>query len=447
MIYSLVIVDLISIQFLFKKPLHQLQSVSWLKPHQLKHDYGIEDFLILTLTASPCFQRRISYTWTSKDETPEVLKDFLKMIQCTSVNKSSSPTDNSKQQDTLPTTNIQSPLEPTTPINVNAKENNDNQATDTQFQQDESINPFCTPVREIAESSSGKQVRGNPSKPMQTRRQLATDPEMCMSALTEEGIDFEESFALVARLEAVWIFVAYVAHKSFLIYQMDVKTAFLNGPLKEEQALKACVGTAMATKPKLDAYLSEKLIDRTDYHSKIGSLMYLTSSRPNIVQVGTINMGLWYQKDSGFELTAFLDADHAGCIDTRKSTFGGIQVLGDKLVNWMLKKQDYIAMSLAEAEYVALSPSFSQNIRVILFSIHNEDGTPSRVNIQQLYAESDSLPHAHAQTTKAYYKHQDSRIKKAQELKTKTSANSAIKDPSLKTKLQGRLLESFQEDA
>ncbi|GKF61456.1 hypothetical protein Tco_0181510 [Tanacetum coccineum] len=75
--------------------------------------------------------------------------------QSTSVNKSSSPTDNSKQQDTLPTTNIQSPLEPTTPINVNAKENNDNQATDTQFQQDESINPFCTPVREIAESSSG----------------------------------------------------------------------------------------------------------------------------------------------------------------------------------------------------------------------------------------------------------------------------------------------------
>ncbi|GKF62213.1 retrovirus-related pol polyprotein from transposon TNT 1-94 [Tanacetum coccineum] len=50
----------------------------------------------------------------------------------------------------------------------------------------------------------------------------------------EEGIDFEESFAPIARLEAVWIFVAHAAHKSFLIYQMDVKTAFLNGPLKEE---------------------------------------------------------------------------------------------------------------------------------------------------------------------------------------------------------------------
>ncbi|GKE26274.1 retrovirus-related pol polyprotein from transposon TNT 1-94 [Tanacetum coccineum] len=113
-----------------------------------------------------------------------------------------------------------------------------------------------------------KQVRGNPSKPVHTRRQLATDPEMCMFALTvkrnqakvvmeeqkdedqtiirnkarlvakgyaqEEGIDFEESFAPVARLEAVRIFVAYAAHKSFPIHQMDVKTAFLNGPLKEE---------------------------------------------------------------------------------------------------------------------------------------------------------------------------------------------------------------------
>ncbi|GJU24923.1 retrovirus-related pol polyprotein from transposon TNT 1-94 [Tanacetum coccineum] len=52
--------------------------------------------------------------------------------------------------------------------------------------------------------------------------------------LQEEGIDFEEYFAPVSRLEVVWIFIAYAAHKSFLIYQMDVKTTFLNGPLKEE---------------------------------------------------------------------------------------------------------------------------------------------------------------------------------------------------------------------
>ncbi|GKG52776.1 hypothetical protein Tco_0549888, partial [Tanacetum coccineum] len=64
---------------------------------------------------------------------------------------------------------------------------------------------------------------------------------------------------------------------------------------------------------------------------------------------GTINMGLWYPKDSGFELTEFSDADHAGCLDTQKSTSRGIQFLGDKLVSWMSKKQNCTAMSSAEA--------------------------------------------------------------------------------------------------
>ncbi|GJZ82160.1 hypothetical protein Tco_0647154 [Tanacetum coccineum] len=71
-------------------------------------------------------------------------------------------------------------------------------------------------------------------------------------------------------------------------------------------------------------------------------------------------MGLWYPKDSGFELTAFSDADHAGCLDTRKSTSGGIQFLGDKLVSWRSKKQNCTAMSSAETEYVTLSASCAQ---------------------------------------------------------------------------------------
>ncbi|GJV63586.1 hypothetical protein Tco_1474414 [Tanacetum coccineum] len=79
-----------------------------------------------------------------------------------------------------------------------------------------------------------------------------------------------------------------------------------------------------------------------------------------ILKQGTIHMGLWYPKGSGFELTAFSDADHAGCLDTRKSTSGGIQFLGDKLVSWMSKKQDCTAMSSAEAEYMALSASCAQ---------------------------------------------------------------------------------------
>ncbi|GJY08218.1 ribonuclease H-like domain-containing protein [Tanacetum coccineum] len=208
----------------------------------------------------------------------------------------------------------------------------------------------------------------------------------------EEGIDFEESFAPVARLEAVQIFVAYTAHKSFPIYQMDVKTTFLNGPMKEEvyvaqldgfvnpdhpekvyhqrkalyglkQTLRAWTSDPpiptrylLSTMPNL----SGKLVDQINYRSMIGSLIYLTFSRPELVQAGTINMGLWYPKDFGFELTAFSNADHVRCIDNRKSTSRGIQFLTDKLARWMSKKQDYTAMSSTEAEYVALSASCAQ---------------------------------------------------------------------------------------
>nr|GEY66049.1 retrovirus-related Pol polyprotein from transposon TNT 1-94 [Tanacetum cinerariifolium] len=135
----------------------------------------------------------------------------------------------------------------------------------------------------------------------------------------EKGIDFEEYFAPVARLEVVWIFVAYATHKSFPIYQMDVKKAFLNDPLKEEvyvaqpdgfvdpdhpekvyrlrkvlyglkQAPKARIGTPMSTKPKLDADLSGLPVDQTKYKSMIGSLKYLTSSRPDLVQADCTTM-------------------------------------------------------------------------------------------------------------------------------------------------------------
>ncbi|GJS75376.1 retrovirus-related pol polyprotein from transposon TNT 1-94 [Tanacetum coccineum] len=369
------------------------------------------------------------------------------------------------------------------------------------------------------------QVIGDPSKPVMTCQRLHTDSEVCMYALTidtiepknikeamlwknkcdaenivvrnktrlvakgykqKERIDFEESFALVARLEAVRMFIAYVAHKNITIFQMDVKTAFLNGPLKEEvyvsqpegfidlefpdhvyrlkkalyglkqaprawydklssfliehgftkgiidptlftrrhggdillvqvypdfskrfanlmknnfemsmmgklkfflglqvhqsprgifisqsqyaiellkkHGLDECVSmsTPMATE-RLDADLQGTPTDQTTYRRMIGGLMYLTASRPDIAfatfvcaryqarptvkhlkEVKRIfrylrqsyNMGLWYPKDSGFELIAYSDADHAGCKDDCKSTSGGLQFLGGKLVNW-----------------------------------------------------------------------------------------------------------------
>ncbi|GJR29508.1 hypothetical protein Tco_1105740 [Tanacetum coccineum] len=79
-------------------------------------------------------------------------------------------------------------------------------------------------------------------------------------------------------------------------------------------------------------------------------------------------MGLWYPKDTGFELTTFLDSDHAGCLDSRKSTSGGIQFLGgDKLVSWSSKKQDCTSMSLAEAEYHFVKERVEKGIVELFF--------------------------------------------------------------------------------
>ncbi|GJY27222.1 retrovirus-related pol polyprotein from transposon TNT 1-94 [Tanacetum coccineum] len=284
------------------------------------------------------------------------------------VNKSSSPTDNSIQKDTLPSTHIQPTSEPTTPTNVHAEENNDNQA--------EFTNPFCTPVQENAESSSRNIVWELVDKPFgknviklkwlwknkkdEDQTVIRNKARLVAKGYAqEEGIDFEESFAPVARLEAVRIFVAYAAHKSFPIYQMDVKMTFLNGLLKEEVYVAQPDGFVDPDHPEKVYRLRKAL-----YRLKQAPRAWYDELSKFLISKGftkgTIKIGLWYPKGSGFELTAFSDVDHAGCVDTRKSTSGGIQFLGDKLVSWMSKKQDCTAMSSAEAEYVTLSTSCAQ---------------------------------------------------------------------------------------
>nr|GEV51130.1 retrovirus-related Pol polyprotein from transposon TNT 1-94 [Tanacetum cinerariifolium] len=152
----------------------------------------------------------------------------------------------------------------------------------------------------------------------------------------EEGIDFEESFAPVARLEAVRIFLAFAAHMNMIVYQMDVKTAFLNGIFREEvyvnqldgfadpdnpnhvyrlkkalyrlkQAPRVC-GYSNSEEIQLDEDLQGKAVNPAHYRGMVGTLMYLTSSRPEL--------------DSAFALIAFADADHAGYQDTKRSTSG-----------------------------------------------------------------------------------------------------------------------------
>ncbi|GJX05661.1 retrovirus-related pol polyprotein from transposon TNT 1-94 [Tanacetum coccineum] len=271
----------------------------------------------------------------------------------------------------------------------------------------------------------------------------------------KEGIDFEESFAPVAR-------IANAATKNMIIYQMDVKTAFLNGDLQEEvfvsqpegfedpdnpthvyrlkkslyelkqapmawtksysksrgifinkqnisrnlrgifinqakyalETLKKYgmdlsdpVDTPMVDRLKLDEDLMGIPVDQTRFRGMVGSLMYLTASRPDLVFAvcmcaryqakptkkhleaikrifrylkGTINMGLWYPKDNAMSLTAYADADHAGCQDSRRSTSGSAQFLGDRLVSWSSKKQRSTAISTTEAEYIAMSGCCAQ---------------------------------------------------------------------------------------
>nr|GEZ71549.1 hypothetical protein [Tanacetum cinerariifolium] len=309
----------------------------------------------------------------------------------------------------------------------------------------------------------------------------------------EEGIDFEESFAPVARLEAIRIFLAYATYKNMVVYQMDVKIAFLDGNLREEvyvsqpdgfvdpnnlnhmyklkkalyglkqaprawrngndlllvqicvddiifaastlelcdlfanlmcskfkmsimgkisfflglqisqnprgifinqskyaleslkkYGFKSCdpVDTPMVEKSKLDEDREGKAVDPSHYCGMIGTLLYLIASRLNLQFAicmcaryqawptekhvhpvkrifrylrGTVHRGLWYLKDSSVALTAFADADHAGCQDTRQSTSGNVQFLGERLISWSSKRQKSAAISSTKAEYIALS--------------------------------------------------------------------------------------------
>ncbi|GJW16425.1 retrovirus-related pol polyprotein from transposon TNT 1-94 [Tanacetum coccineum] len=203
---------------------------------------------------------------------------------------------------------------------------------------------------------------------------------------------YKESFAPVERLDAIRIFLAFVAHMNMIVYQMDVKTAFLNGILREEvyvsqpdgfvnkdnpnhvyklnkalyglkQAPRVCdtVDTPMVEKSKPNEDTQGKAADPTHYRGMVGTLMYLTASRPDLIFVVCMcARGLWYPKDSSIALTAYADTDHAGCQDTRRSTSGSMQLLGDRLVSWSSKRQKSVAISSTKAEYIALSGCCAQ---------------------------------------------------------------------------------------
>ncbi|KAI3728115.1 hypothetical protein L6452_16745 [Arctium lappa] len=317
----------------------------------------------------------------------------------------------------------------------------------------------------------------------------------------EEGIDYEEVFAPVARVEAIRLFLAYASYMKFKVYQMDVKSAFLYGTIDEEvyvcqppgfknpsypnkvyKLKKSLYGlhqspsawydtlstyllengfergiidktlfikrskkdillvqiyvddiifgstkdqmyrdfeklmhksfkmssigeltfflglqvkqkkdgiiigqskyvkdildkygltdskttsTHMETHKHITADLEGEDVDVHLYRSMIGSLMYLTASRPDIIYLrGQPRLGLWYPYESNFDLIAYSDSDLGGANMDRKSTSGGCQLLGARLVSWECKKQTTLSLSTTEAEYIAAASCCSQVLRI-----------------------------------------------------------------------------------
>nr|GEV76553.1 putative ribonuclease H-like domain-containing protein [Tanacetum cinerariifolium] len=214
----------------------------------------------------------------------------------------------------------------------------------------------------------------------------------------EKGIDYEEVFALVVRIEAIRLFLDYAFFIGFMVYQMDVKSAFMYGTIEEEVYVCQPPGFEDLDYPdkkqdgifiSQDKYVAEILrkfgltdgkststpidtkkpllkdpdgddVDVHTYRSMIGSMMYLTSSRPDIMFAGKPHLGLWYPKDLPFNLVAYSDSDYAGASLDRKSTTGGCQFLGCKLISWKCKKQTLVATSSTEAEYVAAASCCAQ---------------------------------------------------------------------------------------
>ncbi|GJS55894.1 uncharacterized mitochondrial protein-like protein [Tanacetum coccineum] len=218
----------------------------------------------------------------------------------------------------------------------------------------------------------------------------------------KKGLSMMKSLP-VARIEAIRLFLAYASFKDFVVYQMDVKSAFLYGKIEEEVyfqmssmgELAFFLGLQVKQKEdgifiSQDKYLTKILkrfcftdvktanipmetqkhflkdedgeeVDDHLYRSMIGSLMYLTSSRPDIMfAVCQPKLGLWYPKDSPFDLVAYIDSDYAGASLDRKSTTGGCQFLGCRLISCQCKKQTVVANSTTEAEYVAASSCCGQ---------------------------------------------------------------------------------------
>nr|GEV81323.1 putative ribonuclease H-like domain-containing protein [Tanacetum cinerariifolium] len=204
----------------------------------------------------------------------------------------------------------------------------------------------------------------------------------------KEGIDYEEVFAPVARIEAIRLFLAYASFMGFMVYQMDVKSAFLYGTIEEEvyvfqppgfedpdhpdkvyKVVKALYGLHQAPRAWYETLANYLLENGFQRDGKSASTPIDTEKPllkdPDVKKIfrylkGKPHLGLWYPKDSPFDLVAYSDSDYAGASLDKKSTTRGCQFLRCRLISWQCKKQTVVATSSTKAEYVAAASCCAQ---------------------------------------------------------------------------------------
>nr|GEU45391.1 uncharacterized mitochondrial protein AtMg00810-like [Tanacetum cinerariifolium] len=227
------------------------------------------------------------------------------------------------------------------------------------------------PTTRVHKDHPVTQIIGDLSLATQTRSKTRVAKDQ--GHTQEEGIDYEKVFAPVARIEAIRLFLAYASFMGFMVYQMDVKSDFLYGTIEEEvyvcqppgfedpdypdkiyKVVKALYGLHQALRAWYEN-LANYILENGFQMGKIDQTLFIKRQKVKRILKylkGKPHLGLWYPKDSPFNLVAYSDSDYAGASLDRKSTTGGCQFLGCKLISWKCKKQTIVATSSTE---VALS--------------------------------------------------------------------------------------------
>nr|GEY23645.1 hypothetical protein [Tanacetum cinerariifolium] len=187
----------------------------------------------------------------------------------------------------------------------------------------------------------------------------------------EEGIDYDEVFAPVVRIEAIRLFLAYASFMGFTVYQMDVKSDFLYGTIDEEVYV---MQPPRFQDPEFPARVnkvkksnvwitsgSSSLLCR-EFEALIHEKFQMSAMVKRIFRYlkGHPKLGLWYPKESPFDLVAYSDSNYGGATQDRKPTTKGCQFLGRRLIFWQCKKKKIMATSITEAEYAATASGCGQ---------------------------------------------------------------------------------------